>query len=81
MEAVLALIGSKATLIGGGIVAILIYFATFFRMAFKAGSDSQKAKEGKADAQTIKDIAEANAAASRAASGKLHDDDGFKRKG
>ena len=78
---ILSLIGGKAALIGGGVLAVLIWLAGMFRMAFKAGSDSQKAKEGKANADTIKDIAKANAAAAAANAGKLHDDDGFKRKG
>ena len=77
----LSLIGGKAALIGGGIIAALGVLATMFRAMFKAGKDSQLAKEGKANAQTIKDIADANRAAARANSGKLHDDDGFKRKG
>ena len=71
----------KAGAIGAGIVAVLGGLAVMFRTAFKAGKDSQLAKEGKAHADTIKDIAKANAAAAAANAGKLHDDDGFKRKG
>jgi len=71
----------KAGAIGAGIVAIIGVLAVMFRAAFKAGKDSQLAKEGKANADTIKDIADANRAAARANAGKLHDDDGFKRKG
>mgnify|MGYP003453382632 CR=1 FL=1 len=69
----------KAGAIGAGIVAVLGILAVMFRAMFKAGKDSQLAKEGKANAQTIEAIAKANAAAARANAGKLHDDDGFKR--
>ena len=69
----------KAGAIGAGILACFTVLAIMFRTAFKAGKDSQLAKEGKAHAKTIDDIARANAAASRANAGKLHDDDGFKR--
>ncbi len=78
IETLLGLIGGKATLIGGGIVAILVYFATFFRMAFKAGSDSQKAKEGKANEKALNDLARANSARSSANTDSLSND-GFRR--
>ena len=74
------LILGKAGAIGAGILACFTILAVMFRTAFKAGKNSQLAKEGKAHAKAIDDIARANHAASRANDGKLHDDDGFKRK-
>lgn len=74
----LSLIGGKTALIGAGVVAILTTLAAMFRVAFKAGKDSQLAKEGQANAKTIKAIAKANAAAAAANVDKLHDD-GFRR--
>ena len=71
----------KAGAIGAGVVAVLGILAVMFRAMFKAGKGSQLAKACKANAQTIDAIAEAKAAAARANAGKLHDDDGFKRKG
>ncbi len=80
MTALIGLITGKAPLILGGIAAIAAWFTWAFSKAFSAGKNSQIAKEAKADAKTLDDIAKANAAAARAATGGLHDDDGFKRK-
>lgn len=68
----------KAGAIGAGIIAILGVLAVMFRTAFKAGKDSQLAKEGKANAQTIKDIADANSARGNANIDRLSND-GFRR--
>lgn len=68
----------KTGAIGAGIVAVLGILAVMFRTAFKAGKDSQLAKEGKANADTIKDIADANAARGNANIDRLHND-GFRR--
>lgn len=73
------LLGGKAALIGAFAIGCLVWLGTMFKMAFNAGKHSQEAKEGKANAKTIDDIAKARAAASRANDGKLFDDDGFKR--
>lgn len=78
MTALLSLIGGKATLIGGGIVAILVYFATLFKVGFNAGRNSQLAKEGKANAKTLDDLARANAARGSANVDRVSDD-GFRR--
>lgn len=76
-----SILGINPNALGAGILAVIVGIVAIFFRGAKAGSDSQKAKEGKANAQAIKDIADANRAAARANTGKLHDDDGFKRKG
>lgn len=53
---------SKSGAIVGGVLAILAILATMFQAAFKAGKNNEQAKIGKANAQTIKDIARANRA-------------------
>lgn len=56
----------KAGAIGAGILACFTVLAIMFRTAFKAGKDSQLAKEGKANAKALDDIARANRARSDA---------------
>lgn len=72
MEALIALIGGKLPLIGAGVMAVLAALATMLRFGFKAGSDSQKAKIGEANAKAVEDIARANRA--RADAERLPDD-------
>lgn len=66
----------KAGAIGAGIVAVLGVLAVMFRTAFKAGKDSQLAKEGKAHEKALDDIARANRARSDA---ERLPDDKYKR--
>ena len=49
-----------------------------YRLAFKAGKDSQLAKEGKANAKALDDLARANAARASANTDSVSDD-GFRR--
>ena len=77
IEALIAMIGGKAVVAGGGIIAILVGLATMFKVAFSAGKNSELAKDAKSHDKTMDAIARANAAAAN--TGKLHDDDGFKR--
>ena len=60
------LLVGKAGAIGAGILACFTVLAIMFRTAFKAGKDSQLAKEGKANAKALDDIARANRARSDA---------------
>ena len=78
ISALLALIGSKATLIGGFVAACLAALGVMFRFAFKAGKNSQLAKEGQANAKAIDDLARANAARAGANTDSLSND-GFRR--
>jgi len=74
MTALLALIGGKSTLIGGFVTACLAALGVMFRFAFKAGKNSQLAKEGQANAKALDDLARANAARAASNSGGLPDD-------
>lgn len=76
-----SILGIDPVAIGAALLAIIAMIGGIFFRGVKAGKDSQLAKQGKAHEKTIDDIARANAAAARANAGKLHDDDGFKRKG
>ena len=79
ISALLALIGGKSTLIGGFVAACLAALGVMFRFAFKAGKNSQLAKEGQANAKALNDLARANAARAASNSGKLSDNDKYKR--
>ena len=56
MTALLALSGGKSTLIGGFVAACLAALGVMFRFAFKAGKNSQLAKEGQANAKALDDL-------------------------
>ena len=79
IEAIIAMIGGKAVVAGGGIIAILIGFIAMFKAAFSAGKNSELAKDAKSNEKALNDLARANAARANANAGKLSDDDGFKR--
>jgi len=72
------LLGINPAAIGAIIIAAISAVMAIFFRGIKAGKDSQLAKEGKAHAQTIKDIADANAARGNANIDRVSDD-GFRR--
>ena len=78
IETLIAMIGGKAVVAGGGIIAILIGLATMFKVAFSAGKNSELAKDAKSNEKALNDLARANAARANADTGKLSDD-GYKR--
>ena len=54
IEALIAMIGGKAVVAGGGIIAILIGFIAMFKAAFSAGKNSELAKDAKSTLDAIK---------------------------
>jgi len=79
MTAIIAFFTTAAGKYAALIAIAATVLGTAWRAAFKAGKNSQLAKEGQANAKALDDLARANAARAASNSGKLSDNDKYKR--
>ena len=74
MTAIFAFFTTAAGKYAALIAIAATVLVTAYRAAFKAGKNSQLAKEGQANAKALDDLARANAARAASNSGELPDD-------